>query len=324
MDDPIHSALSERLDEFESYLRGLPLELGREPALFPTFRGEFERHLRACEEVTKGLPRKLDRRAQKHSWAHSGHGLFLEAPVNWRAFHKPRGYAGDGELLDMFHRADYEGDTALGRMIHRVSMLQPAAQAVRNRAQLVRQGVERTLFDKGVHSRILSMGCGTSPELTQLVHDSPHFECPTWSWLGLDIDPETVNIARRRHVDPRLSFMEVNALELAKDPTSWMWGRFDFIYAVGIFDYFPLGIARPLTQVMFDNLAPGGRLWLGNFHPDNPTRWYMEYIAKWHLIHRSEDELMGFTDLFPRDSFKARIFWEAARSQIFLDVLKEA
>lgn len=314
--------LDRKLDEFAEWLRSEPLEIGREPARFASFRGTFERFLRECEAVTRDLDRRAVRKAQMQSWTHPGHALFLEAPVNWRAYHKPRGYAGDGELLDMFHRAGYEGQTALGRLIHRVSMLQPAALAVRNRSELVRAGMEEAFYSAGVGARFLSMGCGTSPELSFLTHDHPVWESPDWRWLGLDVDPETVATGRGRHLDPRLSFETVNPLDLTKDPSTWRWGEFDFIYAVGLFDYFPLGIGQPLTTVMFDHLRPGGRLWIGNFHPRNPTRWYMEYIARWHLMHRTEEEVMSFVDRLPPGTFDAQIFGEPAASQIFLDVRK--
>ena len=320
--ETLSKELTRRLDAFEGYLRSVPIELGREPALFVPFRKEFERRLADCEEVTHGLDRRITSKLQRLSWKHPGHPLFLEAPVNWRAFHKPRGYAGDGELLDMFHRAGYEGDTALGRLIHRVSMLQPAALAVRNRAQLVRAGMEEAMYRYGTECRILSMGCGTSPELTRLTADHPYYENPDWRWLGLDVDAETLVSARHQHLDPRVSFMEVNALALSRDPGTWRWGQFHFMYAVGLFDYFPLGIGQPLVRAMFDNLAPGGRMWVGNFHPHNKTRWYMEFIAKWHLIHRTEDELMTLVDPLPAGAYEVRIFEEPARAQIFMEILK--
>ena len=313
-------ALEERLDKFHSYLKDLPLELGREPSLFPEFRRQFEYHLRQCEEITTGQDRRTTSLLQQASWRHVGHPRFLEAPVNWRAFHKPRGYAGDGELLDMFQRAGYEGSTALGRLIHRVSMLQPAALAVRNRVELVRAGMEATFFTHGVASRFLSMGCGTAPELKRLTTDHPYWENPEWRWVGVDVDPETVEVCRVRHLDPRLSFDTTNPLDLSRNPDQWRWGEFDFIYAVGLFDYFPTGTAQNLVLRMFEHLRPGGHLLVGNFHPRNPTRWYMEYIAKWHLLHRSEDELAHFAGKLPPGQYTLRVITEPAQAQIFIDI----
>ena len=310
------------LDAFRAWMTSFELEIGKEPAAFPAFREGFEARLREGEALCEDLDRKLVRKAQRASWAHPGHELFLQAPVNWRAFHKPRGYAGDGELLDMFHRAGYEGETPLGRLIHRVSMLQPAAQAVRNRVELVREGMEEAMYRMGVKSRFLSMGCGTSPELRRFCLDHPYYETADWRWVGLDVDPVTVATAQGRHLDPRLSFATVNPLDLAKDASTWAWGEFDFIYAVGLFDYFPIGIGQPLTRAMFDHLRPGGRMWVGNFHPRNPTRWYMEYVASWHLLHRTEDQLMAFTGGLPEGAYTVSVFGEPAGAQVFLEIVK--
>ena len=39
------AALAERLSEFESYMRSVPVELGREPSAFASFREGFEQRL---------------------------------------------------------------------------------------------------------------------------------------------------------------------------------------------------------------------------------------------------------------------------------------
>lgn len=321
--EAVKKNLTQLLDEFGDYTRQFPVELGKESQHFAQFKGRFEKFLSQGEAICQGLDRRETRKVQQHSWAHPLHGTYLQAPVNWRAFHKPRGYAGDGELLDMFHRANYEGETGIGRLIHRVSMLQPAAQAVRNRANLVRAGIEETLYSHSTQARILSMGCGTSPELKSLVADHPYYESPDWQWLGLDVDDETVAMARLRHQDPRLTFGLLNAFELSRNPEAWNLGKFDFIYAVGLFDYFPLGTSQNLTALMFRHLNPGGKLWIGNFHPNNRTRWYMEYISKWHLIHRTDEDLKAFADRLDLPVKSSRIFFESSHSQIFLELMRE-
>jgi hypothetical protein len=51
------------------------------------------------------------------------------------------------------------------------------------------------------------------------------------------------------------------------------------------------GLADRFAATCVDHLRPGGRVILGNFHPDNPTKAMMDHVLDWKLIHRSEDDM---------------------------------
>ena len=63
------------------------------------------------------------------------------------------------------------------------------------------------------------------------------------------------------------------------------------IYCTGLFDYLAEEPAQDLLACFWEQLAPGGSLYVFNFAPHNPTRPYMEWMGDWYLIHRSEQEL---------------------------------
>ena len=46
-----------------------------------------------------------------------------------------------------------------------------------------------------------------------------------------------------------------------------------------------------LLDWVYGQLAPGGRVILGNFHPDNTTRAIMDHVLEWRLIHRDEADM---------------------------------
>jgi extracellular factor (EF) 3-hydroxypalmitic acid methyl ester biosynthesis protein len=51
-----------------------------------------------------------------------------------------------------------------------------------------------------------------------------------------------------------------------------------------------------------ERLAPGGKVVLGNFHPRNPDRAFMDYVLDWRLIHRDEQDM---NRMFQASKFKA-------------------
>jgi len=59
---------------------------------------------------------------------------------------------------------------------------------------------------------------------------------------------------------------------------------------------------------------------IGNFHPRNPTRWYMDYWMDWTLIYRTEEDLLALSqDLADAE---CSISFEETGSQMFLSVRK--
>jgi extracellular factor (EF) 3-hydroxypalmitic acid methyl ester biosynthesis protein len=88
-------------------------------------------------------------------------------------------------------------------------------------------------------------------------------------------------------------------------------GPFHLVYAGGLFDYLPDRLVRHTLGVIWNGLlAPGGRLVFTNIATDNPFRVWLEYIASWPLIERSEHDIdrlcrdagLGATVELARDS----------------------
>ena len=59
--------------------------------------------------------------------------ILLRAPIMARTNLKPRGYNGDSEMMRMIYLNEYQGDSTFGKILHKYSVTQAAAQAVRNR-----------------------------------------------------------------------------------------------------------------------------------------------------------------------------------------------
>jgi hypothetical protein len=65
----------------------------------------------------------------------------------------------------------------------------------------------------------------------------------------------------------------------------------DLIYSVGLLDYLSMRRVQELALTLYDKLAPGGRLIIGNM-ADVATgnQWPMEFICDWSLFYRNESE----------------------------------
>ena len=79
------------------------------------------------------------------------HPLVLSSPFAYRAYHKPLGYAGDYELVDMMMRPPYEGSTLFAKILNVWLLDQAPARAHRNRVEyLARKLTEEAMRGRAV------------------------------------------------------------------------------------------------------------------------------------------------------------------------------
>lgn len=224
-------------------------------------------------------------------------GPLLE--VGWlehRARFKPRGYAGDFEMLDRICRQTC-CDHPLGRALDRYFLRQAAPQAVRTRTQqmaaaLVADRLRRPTAD--YHA--VSVGSGPAGDIASALAMLPEDRRAGLRVTLLEVDPDALDFAQAR-LEPVLSpaLLECERTNLFRLPKTADGGRLlaqpDFLVCPGLFDYLDEGPAIAMLELFWRQLAPGGLLLVGNFAPHNPTRAYMEWIGNWYLIYRTAAQL---------------------------------
>ena len=97
------------------------------------------------------------------------------SPVAARCFHKPLGYAGDFEMMNMVYRNESLGGTLFGRSLSRVVLDSDAGRAVRHRAHYLAEKIEAAVACGGRHrpTRILSVAAGPAMELQLILRKDP-------------------------------------------------------------------------------------------------------------------------------------------------------
>ena len=98
-------------------------------------------------------------------------------------------------------------------------------------------------------------------------------------------------LTRRTHQHQFCKCFQSNLVYLALGRQELALPPQDMIYSIGLIDYFSDPFVVKLLDYIHDRLRPGGRVVLGNFHPRNPTRLWMDVVLQWKLIHRDEDDM---------------------------------
>jgi extracellular factor (EF) 3-hydroxypalmitic acid methyl ester biosynthesis protein len=240
---------------------------------------------------------------------------------------KPRGYAGDATMMQMIYDDRYEGAWAFNKLMHRHPVQHPAAEAVRNRRVLIPRLLNAHLAKRTAQGpfRVLSVACGPARELEEIFQggvDPKQLELTL-----LDQDDEALAAARgaveRVGQPARLSLVNDSVRTLLKDRTAAeRWGRFDFIYSMGMFDYLTPPVAKAVLTRLYELLAPGGALVVGNYHVKNPSRFYMAYWLDWVLYYRTEEELLALASTLP--GAEVKVGFDDTGCQMFLSVERRA
>jgi extracellular factor (EF) 3-hydroxypalmitic acid methyl ester biosynthesis protein len=243
---------------------------------------------RACAAAEhEQLPRETIMALGQGARAIHRRSLFIERLQTW-----PRGYQGDFETVDYLMQQQVRApEGTIEYWLEYLALSSPIAQQHRNKMLVQGREIMTALSSCAADARILVLAPGSCPDLVGIE-----------DWLVerrvqvvlCDGDAEALACARDRlsRLGDRLTC--VHGSVLASHAKLAPFGPFDVIAAGGLFDYLPERQATFLLRVIWERLlAPGGRLFFTNIARGNPFRLWIEYMADWRLIERSEDEMLA-------------------------------
>jgi extracellular factor (EF) 3-hydroxypalmitic acid methyl ester biosynthesis protein len=245
---------------------------------------------------------------------------------------KPRGYAGDSEMMKMIYLNDYQGKTTFCKLMQKYTVDVPAAQSVRNRRTLIMEMLHKfhktTSLAPAKKIKVLSVACGPAFELEDILVSADDLK--KYHFTLLDQDPKALEeaarfiggIEQKCGATIQADYVKVSVrLMLGENTFKHDAEKFHFIYSMGLFDYLSTPVAKAVINKLYQLLKPGGEMVIGNFHVSNPSKYFMEYWGDWYLIHRTEEELKNL--LLENSSADVSVLFENTGSQMFLDVKKE-
>jgi extracellular factor (EF) 3-hydroxypalmitic acid methyl ester biosynthesis protein len=177
------------------------------------------------EEIADALEPE-ERPAHQHLARRHLHPLYLCSPFGFRAFHKPLGYAGDYEMVNMILRDPHEGDTLFAKTMNLWLLRQYPSEAHRNRIRYLEDRLQdetlRVRRPGGV-ARVLSLGCGPAQEVQRFLHRGPLADAAEFTLL--DMNDEALEHVRqvlaqvREHQGRRtpLTFQKKSVLQLLRE-----------------------------------------------------------------------------------------------------------
>ena len=219
------------------------------------------------------------------------------------SFRKPYGYPGDFEIIDRIHTRYVSRDRRY-RNWDLYFQAQAAPSAVRNRGRYF-ESLLRSL-EEG--ASVLNLACGGCRELANL-HSRSELRVDADC---VDQDPRALQFAREILGDAPVSLQRANAFR-------WRARRrYDLVWSAGLFDYLDDDSFVFLLKRLWHCVKRGGRLVVGNFAANNPTRPYMEIVGDWILHHRDAEQLRELANRAEIATDTVQIEVEAEGVNLFL------
>jgi extracellular factor (EF) 3-hydroxypalmitic acid methyl ester biosynthesis protein len=251
-----------------------------------------------------------------------------QSPFTRRSFEKPRGYAGDFEMMNQIYRNDNFAQSLFGSCMERAVHLHEEPTAVRNRSTyLADKIISLVASSDGQETiNILSVACGPAEEVKLAVNCLTQGQLDRITFWLLDQDEDALKFAQKniksmsfeKRKKVRVNLINKGIKELILEGTKDQ--SFDLIYSAGLFDYFSDPVAIRAGKVLSRAVVDGGKLIIGNFNIVSPNWFGMLSLFDWHLILRGESDL---SRIFNFDGYNLSIEAEPENVNLFCVIKRE-
>lgn len=257
-------------------------------AAFNQLNANFEKDIRELEVANPAAAEAFGSRVQSEFMP-----FLCRTQTALRFYSKPRGYAGDFMTIEHIYDEKVGGTGTVGILLDQVLMYRPPPQAVRNRRGILKQRIIDAMIRAPSPGYVLSLACGPAREISDTFAALPLDHRPRVTLLDIDTEALTLVGARlaKEGLAEHCTLVQANLIRLALGREMLDVPPQDLIYSIGLIDYFNDEFIVHLLQWIHDRLAPGGEVILGNFHPANSGKAFMDYVLEWKLIHRSEEDM---------------------------------
>ncbi|MEQ1828882.1 MAG: class I SAM-dependent methyltransferase [Pirellula sp.] len=247
--------------------------------------------------------------------------LVHQDPFTYRAFNKPRGYAGDAVMMDFIYGLEENWSpppsSPLGNGVFQYTTKAAASAGVRSRREFIAEKLDEVVRQADA-AEVLAVASG---HLREASMSSAVRRRRFGRFVALDADAESL---KEVHENYGRFGVECELANIRKMLTGRMdLGAFDLVYSTGLYDYLNEKTAKILTQRLFAMLNSGGKLVVANFLPSIEDIGYMEACMDWFLIYRDRVDMMGLTQLIDQREIRdIRVSAEENQNIIFLEIIR--
>ena len=225
---------------------------------------------------------------------------------------KPFGYPGDFSLIDLIYSFHVnENRKFLNWDIFFQN--QQGAIAVRNRKEYFLDQCRKLVAKNHGSKKVLILGSGPATDVNEFMNSYSGSDI-SFDLVDFDQNAIVYSANKNKEFEKVISYFRVNVLRF--EP----YKMYDLIWSAGLFDYFKDKHFIYLIRKYVSYLNAGGEFIIGNFSPENPTKYLMEVLSDWYLNYRDRQDLIGIAAEAGLINGKVNIDAEALEVNLFLKI----
>jgi len=289
----------------------------------------LDRLFKSADNVARLIPDNFLIKRLKRCFRNYFFGHLSNSEIYKRGLLKPRGYPGDGEIIEWIYdrRIVSKG---IGQIYDRYFHAIDYVKAVRLRKNIMRKILKKYLErdTKVSKIKILNLACGTCREIRDLFEGGIELKSMVEFTL-VDHDRITLKFAKRKlpsmsnKLNYKFSCLDVLSFT-KKNCNSKMHLYFDMIYCIGLADYLPDSILGPLIRNSYEMLSRGGKFYLAHKNVKEFSTPGSDWGADWKFIPRNECEVkkIFYRNIGNRKSF-LKLFFDESKRIFFIELEKK-
>lgn len=267
---------------------------------------EWRAHWRTGNDLVRGVMGEREKKDAVKEYTELVLTPELRGGAIWdRSYAKPLGYPGDFGIMNQVYDWQRVGDNAYQMLLHRIGL--EVAECIKTRMEVMRCDIGKVVAAKehGRVARILSLGCGSAREVETWFARS-RSELSRAEFTLIDQEQLALDNAYRAsypYIVRSNDCYRLNCLRVSFTDILRAAGGLealppqDLIYSVGLIDYLTDRRAASLVRRLYELVAPGGLLVIGNMNETPLSNlWPMEFITDWSLYYRTDQQMLAWTD----------------------------
>ncbi len=241
-------------------------------------------------QIAGGDPQLLKESQQRYReaiWPWFGQSWYMN-----HALSKPRGYAGDYQMLTSIYDGSVKS-LGIGGYLDRYFLNTALGRAVKGRLRQARDFVLEELASRRGDVAILNVACGPCREY---IDGLPARRDGEVTITLIDNDPIALdyvqaNVAPVLSGSAKLNFIRYNALRMTSAVVNVeRFGRSDLIYSVGLCDYIPDKYLIPMLQGWRESLREGGVVYVAFKDCRRYETPEYQWLVDWFFLQRTEEQ----------------------------------